>query len=174
MCDERWTNITRSIMRRGAMGLSTPPALKQPTWCTLPPDKFSQVAGRVTPPYPENILFTFRGALPPDGADSPASDEESPPLLVNISNGESESEGEASDMPRQQGDLSASLPGNGSSQKGDAAILIRQAVEAFQPDGGSSQASGIQALSGGTVEPAVRSTAEAGLISRARRRWLSR
>ena len=46
------------------MGLTTPPTLKQPTWCTLPPEKFEAVASRVASPFPENILFTYRGALP--------------------------------------------------------------------------------------------------------------
>ena len=48
--------------------MSTPSeaARKQPTWCTLPQDKFALVAGRVASPVPENILFTFRGFLPSD------------------------------------------------------------------------------------------------------------
>lgn len=47
------------------MGLSTPTAIPQPTWCTLFPEKFDLVASRVRSPYPENILFTYRGALSP-------------------------------------------------------------------------------------------------------------
>ena len=55
VCDERWHNITRSIMRRGSTAAA---AMKQPTWCKLPPEKFGLVATRVVSPVPENILLT--------------------------------------------------------------------------------------------------------------------
>ena len=62
MCDERWHNITRSIRLRGAIPMATQEALKQPTWCTLPPDKFEGVVERAPPKLPENILFTYKVA----------------------------------------------------------------------------------------------------------------
>ena len=62
MCDERWHNITRSIRLRGAIPMATQEALKQPTWCTLPPDKFEVVVERAPPKLPENILFTYKVA----------------------------------------------------------------------------------------------------------------
>ncbi len=63
MCDERWHNITRSIRLRGAIPMATQEALKQPTWCTLPPDKFEVVVERAPPKLPENILFTYKVLL---------------------------------------------------------------------------------------------------------------
>ena len=60
MCDERWHNITRSIRLRGAIPMATQEALKQPTWCTLPPDKFEIMVERAPPKLPENILFTYK------------------------------------------------------------------------------------------------------------------
>ena len=60
MCDERWHNITRSIRLRGAIPMATQEALKQPTWCTLPPDKFAVVVECAPPKLPENILFTYK------------------------------------------------------------------------------------------------------------------
>ena len=60
VCDERWHNITRSIRLRGAIPMATQEALKQPTWCTLPPDKFEVVVARAPSKLPENILFTYK------------------------------------------------------------------------------------------------------------------
>ena len=60
VCDERWHNITRSIRLRGAIPMATQEALKQPTWCTLPPDKFEAVVARAPSKLPENILFTYK------------------------------------------------------------------------------------------------------------------
>lgn len=40
--------------------MATQEALKQPTWCTLPPDKFEVVVERAPPKLPENILFTYK------------------------------------------------------------------------------------------------------------------
>ena len=68
VCDERWYNITRSIRLRGAIPMATQEALKQPTWCTLPPDKFEVVVERAPPRLPENVLFTYKvccGPPPP-------------------------------------------------------------------------------------------------------------
>lgn len=69
VCDERWHNITRSILRRGARSVAAPDgsSMKQPTWCKLPPDKFELVAGRVASNVAENILFTRAGLQ--DGTD---------------------------------------------------------------------------------------------------------
>ncbi len=60
VCDERWHNITRSIRLRGAMALAAQEALRQPTWCTLPPDKFAPLVERASRAYPENILFVYK------------------------------------------------------------------------------------------------------------------
>ncbi|CAL8471301.1 g10843 [Coccomyxa elongata] len=60
VCDERWHNITRSIRLRGAMALAAQEALRQPTWCTLPPDKFAPLVERASRTYPENILFVYK------------------------------------------------------------------------------------------------------------------
>lgn len=40
--------------------MATQEALKQPTWCTLPPDKFAVVVERAPLKLPENILFTYK------------------------------------------------------------------------------------------------------------------
>lgn len=64
MCDERWHNITRSIRLRGAMALAAQEALRQPTWCTLPPDKFAPLVERASRAYPENILFVYKVRMP--------------------------------------------------------------------------------------------------------------
>jgi hypothetical protein len=60
VCDERWHNITRSIRLRGAMALAAQEALRQPTWCTLPPDKFAPLVERASRAFPENILFVYK------------------------------------------------------------------------------------------------------------------
>lgn len=59
VCDERWYNITRSIRLKGAMGMAAQEALKQPTWCRLPPESFETLLQRASPKFPENILFTY-------------------------------------------------------------------------------------------------------------------
>jgi hypothetical protein len=64
VCDERWHNITRSIRLRGAMALAAQEALRQPTWCTLPADKFSVLAERASHAAPENILFVYKARAP--------------------------------------------------------------------------------------------------------------
>ncbi|KAK9806068.1 hypothetical protein WJX72_000034 [[Myrmecia] bisecta] len=71
VCDERWHNITRGIRLRGAMGVAAQEALKQPTWCTLQPDKFESLVARTNPKYPENILFTYKSG--PAGSAAAAS-----------------------------------------------------------------------------------------------------
>ena len=69
MCDERWANVTRSIRLRGAMALAAQEALRQPTWCTLPPDKHAALLARKAPPAaaaaaPENVLFVYKVRAP--------------------------------------------------------------------------------------------------------------
>ena len=64
VCDERWYNITRSIRLKGAMGLAAQEALKQPTWCRLPPESFATLVQRASPKFPENILFTYTSETP--------------------------------------------------------------------------------------------------------------
>lgn len=72
MCDERWHNITRGIRLRGSMSAAAQAALRQPTWCKLPPDKFSALVARADAGVPENVLLVRRpGALPPAAAGSP-------------------------------------------------------------------------------------------------------
>lgn len=61
-CDERWMDITRSIRLKGGMQMES---LKQPTWCQLKPEHFSNVVQRASTKYPENILFTLQT---PEGA----------------------------------------------------------------------------------------------------------
>ena len=56
VCDERWHNITRNLRLRGAMTLANQDFLqRQPTWCTLQPDKFESLAQRGHQRYPENV-----------------------------------------------------------------------------------------------------------------------
>ncbi len=42
------------------MALAAQEALRQPTWCTLPPDKFAPLVERASRAYPENILFVYK------------------------------------------------------------------------------------------------------------------
>ena len=72
VCDERWANITRGIRLRGSMSPAAQAALRQPTWCKLPPDKFSALVSHADAGVPENVLLVRRaGALPPAAAGSP-------------------------------------------------------------------------------------------------------
>ena len=58
VCDERWHNITRNLRLRGAMTLANQDFLqRQPTWCTLQPDKFESLAQRGHQRYPENVSW---------------------------------------------------------------------------------------------------------------------
>ena len=180
VCDERWQNITRSIRSRGALGLMTPPDIKQPTWCQLPPDKFALVAGRVSDPYPENILFTFRGGLLSSNTLSPPEAE----------GGAGDASGQA--PMRESGHLATTQALNASSRQesraegrpdraawvrggGDASILKEagygRSSRDLRPGTGLSLAEAV-----GTVdslrERAVQATAARGMISRARRRLL--
>ena len=68
VCDERWANITRGIRLRGSMSLAAQAALRQPTWCKLPPDKFPALVSRANAAVPENVLLVRRGAAPPPAA----------------------------------------------------------------------------------------------------------
>ncbi len=68
VCDECWHNITRGIRLRGSMSAAAQSALRQPTWCKLPPDKFSALVARAPPVTPENILLVHRPAAPPAAA----------------------------------------------------------------------------------------------------------
>lgn len=62
VCDERWYNLTRSIRLRG-LGFAGQDTLRQPTWCTLPPDKFHALSGRASQQQgPENILLIYKTA----------------------------------------------------------------------------------------------------------------
>jgi hypothetical protein len=67
VCDERWHNITGKFRMRKGLGVSAD-LFKQPTWCRLAPTNFPALVQRASPKFPENILFTFRDAVP-----SPAS-----------------------------------------------------------------------------------------------------
>ena len=64
VCDERWYNLTRSIRLRG-LGFAGQDNLRQPTWCTLPPDKFRAFASRASQKAPENILLIYKAASKP-------------------------------------------------------------------------------------------------------------
>ena len=46
------------------MGLAAQEALKQPTWCRLPPESFATLVQRASPKFPENILFTHTSETP--------------------------------------------------------------------------------------------------------------
>ena len=62
VCDERWYNLTRSIRLRG-LGFAGQDSLRQPTWCTLPPDKFHALSARTSQQQrPENILLIYKAA----------------------------------------------------------------------------------------------------------------
>lgn len=65
VCDERWYNLTRSIRLRG-LGFAGQESLRQPTWCTLPPDKFHALSARASQQQrPENILLIYKTAPKP-------------------------------------------------------------------------------------------------------------
>ena len=65
VCDERWYNLTRSIRLRG-LGFAGQDSLRQPTWCTLPPDKFHALSARTSQQQrPENILLIYKAAAKP-------------------------------------------------------------------------------------------------------------
>ena len=65
VCDERWYNLTRSIRLRG-LGFAGQDSLRQPTWCTLPPDKFHALSARASQQQrPENILLIYKTAPKP-------------------------------------------------------------------------------------------------------------
>lgn len=68
VCDERWANITRGIRLRGSMSPAAQAALRQPTWCKLPPDKFSALVSRSDAGVPENVLLVRRAGAPPPAA----------------------------------------------------------------------------------------------------------
>jgi hypothetical protein len=42
------------------MALAAQEALRQPTWCTLPPGKFAPLVERASRTVPENILFVHK------------------------------------------------------------------------------------------------------------------
>lgn len=68
VCDERWYNLTRSIRLRG-LGFAGQDSLRQPTWCTLPPDKFHALSARTSQQQrPENILLIYKTAPKPQPA----------------------------------------------------------------------------------------------------------
>ncbi|KAK9792043.1 hypothetical protein WJX73_001872 [Symbiochloris irregularis] len=51
VCDERWTNVTRSVKLQATVGLPPPDTLQQPTWCHLKPSRFANVAERIPSGY---------------------------------------------------------------------------------------------------------------------------
>lgn len=82
VCDERWYNLTRSIRLRG-LGFAGQDNLRQPTWCTLPPDKFRAFAARASQKAPENILLIYKAALKPVSREARLVDVRSSSILSN-------------------------------------------------------------------------------------------
>lgn len=118
------------------MGLSTPPALKQPTWCTLPPEKFALVASRVASPYPENILFTLRGVLPEEGEEP-----------RGARDGEPVTSSEAADGSQEDAQTALSTRGDGG-----AALHLGAGSASQEERAGGSRQVGASARSGGAGE----------------------
>ena len=63
VCDERWQNITDSILARShyLWGAKDATGVQQSTWCKLNPNNFEVVAQQAHGVLPENILFIHQG-----------------------------------------------------------------------------------------------------------------
>lgn len=74
VCDERWQNITNSILARShyLWGTEEAAGLQQSTWCKLNPNNFDVLVQRAHEVLPETILFIHQGS----GVDAQASGSE--------------------------------------------------------------------------------------------------